>query len=210
MLSPRGAQVVTVEQGKPLPFADSSFELVTSRHPVAPDWNEIARVLVDGGTYLAQHVGPASAFDLSEYFVGPLSQQHLARDPDDEVAAAQAAGLQIRDLRTARCRMEFFDVGAIVYILRNCVWWVPDFSVDHTATCSANSTLTFARMARPWLTRLARSSTRDATPVGVNQRRAARGRGQRATASPRCALQRRSQNRPDGSPLPRHTAQRLL
>ena len=33
------------------------------------------------------------------------------------------------DLRTARLRMEFHDVGAIVWILRKCVWWVPDFSV---------------------------------------------------------------------------------
>jgi hypothetical protein len=24
--------------------------------------------------------------------------------------------------------MEFFDVGAVVWILRKCVWWVPDFS----------------------------------------------------------------------------------
>ncbi len=34
------------------------------------------------------------------------------------------------DLRTARCRMEFFDIGAVVYVLRTCVWWVPDFTVD--------------------------------------------------------------------------------
>lgn len=24
--------------------------------------------------------------------------------------------------------MEFFDIGAVVWILRTCVWWVPDFS----------------------------------------------------------------------------------
>jgi hypothetical protein len=42
--------VVSVEPGEPLPFADAPFELVTSRHPVAPDWRELARVLVDGGT----------------------------------------------------------------------------------------------------------------------------------------------------------------
>jgi hypothetical protein len=26
--------------------------------------------------------------------------------------------------------MEFFDVGAVIWILRKCVWWVPDFSVE--------------------------------------------------------------------------------
>jgi hypothetical protein len=26
--------------------------------------------------------------------------------------------------------MEFYDVGAVVWILRKCVWWVPDFSVE--------------------------------------------------------------------------------
>ena len=25
--------------------------------------------------------------------------------------------------------MEFYDVGAVVWILRKCVWWVPDFSI---------------------------------------------------------------------------------
>lgn len=32
--------------------------------------------------------------------------------------------------RTARCRMEFFDIGAVVYILRTCVWWIPHFTVE--------------------------------------------------------------------------------
>lgn len=32
-------------------------------------------------------------------------------------------------LHRARCRMELDDVGAVVWILRRCVWWVPDFSV---------------------------------------------------------------------------------
>ena len=25
--------------------------------------------------------------------------------------------------------MEFYDIGAVVWILRKCVWWVPGFSV---------------------------------------------------------------------------------
>ncbi|BCJ67527.1 class I SAM-dependent methyltransferase [Polymorphospora rubra] len=130
LLSHRGVEVVPVEQGRPLPLPEAAFDLVSSRHPVRPDWPEIARVLADDGTYLAQHVGPASAFELIEWFVGPLPREGLGRDPETAAAAARSAGLRIVDLRTARCRMEFFDIGAVVYILRKCVWWVPDFSVD--------------------------------------------------------------------------------
>lgn len=130
LLQPRGVAVVAVEPGRSLPFADASFSLVTSRHPVRPDWSEIARVLRDGGSYLAQHVGPASAFELIEYFRGPLPHERFARDPHRGVAAARRAGLEIVELRTARCRMEFFDIGAVVYTLRKCAWWVPDFAVE--------------------------------------------------------------------------------
>lgn len=127
-LEPRGAEVVEVRQGAPLPFGDGEFDLVSSRHPVRPDWVEIARVLAPGGTYLAQHVGPGSAWELIEWFLGPVPVQ--GREPEREAAGARAAGLDVVRLETARCRMEFFDVGAVVWILRKCVWWVPDFTVE--------------------------------------------------------------------------------
>ncbi len=131
LLEPRDVTVHEVAPDSALPFADGTFDLVTSRHPVAPQWREISRILAPGGEYLGQHVGPASAFALIEHFVGPLSDaQRRNRHPDDEVAAAEAAGLQVTQLRTARLRMEFFDVGAVVWILRKCVWWVPDFDID--------------------------------------------------------------------------------
>jgi SAM-dependent methyltransferase len=49
LLGPRGVRVVESDGG-PLPFADQSFELVTSRHPVRPDWDEIHRVLAPSDT----------------------------------------------------------------------------------------------------------------------------------------------------------------
>lgn len=130
LLGPRGVDILETTAGSGLPFPDSSFELVTARHPVRPDWKEIHRVLIPGGCYFAQHVGPASAFELIEHFLGPLPEQRKGRDPQAEAAAAEASGLTVTDLRTARCRMEFFDVGAVVWILRKCVWWVPDFSAE--------------------------------------------------------------------------------
>lgn len=133
LLAPRGVDVIDTREGHPLPFRDGAFDLVLSRHPVATDWTEIVRILADDGRYLAQHVGPESAFDLVERFLDPSPEQHLSRHPDSEAAAAEAAGLEVLNVQTARCRMEFFDVGAVVYILRKCVWWVPDFDVDRYA-----------------------------------------------------------------------------
>lgn len=130
LLHPRGVVVVADRDEPPLPFADGAFDLVTSRHPATVWWEEIARVLRPGGSHLAQHVGPASAFELIEFFLGPQPEARRARDPRDEAAAAEAAGLEIVRLETARLRIELRDVAAVVYLLRKVIWWVPDFSVE--------------------------------------------------------------------------------
>ncbi|RLU80636.1 SAM-dependent methyltransferase [Streptomyces griseocarneus] len=131
LLHPRGAVVVADEDEPPLPFADAAFDLVTSRHPVTVWWDEIARVLRPGGTYFSQQVGPASVFELVEYFLGPQPEEiRTKRDPEDARRAAEAAGLEVVDLRAERLRMEFSDVGAVVYFLRKVIWMVPGFTVE--------------------------------------------------------------------------------
>ncbi|MFH8369682.1 methyltransferase domain-containing protein [Streptomyces sp. NPDC018031] len=131
LLHPLGAVVVADPEEPPLPFADGAFDLVTSRHPATVWWTEIARVLRPGGGYFAQHVGPATVFELVEYFLGPQPEEiRRRRHPDDESAAAEAAGLRVVDLRAERLRMEFRDIGAVVYFLRKVVWTVPGFTVD--------------------------------------------------------------------------------
>ncbi|MGP2438003.1 methyltransferase domain-containing protein [Streptomyces sp. JW3] len=131
LLRPRGVAVVAVPEDAPLPFADAAFDLVTSRHPVTPRWAEIARVLRPGGGYFAQHVGPGSVFELVEYLLGPRSRaSRRDRHPEDERAAAEAAGLAVVELRAQRLRMEFHDIGAVVHFLRKVVWMVPGFTVE--------------------------------------------------------------------------------
>ena len=78
-------------------------------------------------------MGPATAFELIEFFLGPLPESRQGRDPVHEVADAEQAGLRVDDLRTARCRMVFHDIGAVVWTLRTCVWWVPDFDIERYA-----------------------------------------------------------------------------
>ncbi|MGW3077969.1 methyltransferase domain-containing protein [Kitasatospora sp. NPDC001132] len=130
LLHPLGAVVVADLDEPPLPFAYGAFDLVSSRHPVRAWWTEIARVLTPGGTYFAQHVGPASAFELVEYFLGPQPEAREGRRPERESAEAREAGLEVVDLRSERLRMEFRDIGAVVYFLRKVIWMVPGFTVD--------------------------------------------------------------------------------
>lgn len=131
LLHPRGAVVVASPEDAPLPFAAEAFDLVVSRHPVRTYWDEIARVLRPGGTYLSQQVGPASGAEVVEYFLGPQPEEvKNRRHPDRAVTAAEAAGLDVVDLRAERLRIEFHDIGAVVHFLRKVIWMVPGFTVD--------------------------------------------------------------------------------
>ncbi|WP_020136848.1 methyltransferase domain-containing protein [Streptomyces sp. 351MFTsu5.1] len=131
LLRSRGIVVVATPEDAPLPFADDTFDLVSSRHPVTPQWAEIARVLQPGGTYFGQHVGPRSVFELVEHFLGPQPPEQSAdRHPDREREAAEGHGLEIVDLRAERLRIEFHDIAAVVHFLRKVVWMVPGFTVE--------------------------------------------------------------------------------
>jgi len=128
-LASRGAHLVRTDEDSPaLPFAADSFDLVTSRHPVDTWWDAIARVLMPGGAYLSQQVGPHTVRELAEAMLGPLPTDSK-RDPEAARQAAEQAGLVVTDLRVERPRTEFYDIGAVVYYLRVVVWIVPDFSV---------------------------------------------------------------------------------
>ncbi|MBB4685851.1 class I SAM-dependent methyltransferase [Amycolatopsis jiangsuensis] len=131
LLEPRGATVVADSDEPPLPFQDNVFDLVSSRHPVTVWWDEIARVLRPDGSYLSQQVGPASVFELVEYFLGPQPPRaRRRRHPDEARKGAERAGLEVTDLRFAELRTEFFDVGAVIYFLRKVIWMVPGFTVQ--------------------------------------------------------------------------------
>lgn len=132
-LRPRGVVVVATGDERRLPFGDGVFDLVTSRHPVTTWWEEISRVLQPGGTYFSQQVGPRTAVKLTEFFMGP-QPAGSGRDPELAGAAAEAAGLAVRDLRLESLRMAFHDIGAVIYYLRKVIWIVPGFTVDRYRT----------------------------------------------------------------------------
>jgi SAM-dependent methyltransferase len=128
-LAPLGASVIAAADAPALPFRGASFDLVVSRHPVRTWWHEIARVLRPGGTFLSQQIGAGSNRELSEAMLGPLPPAER-QAPERIAADAEAAGLQVVELRAERLRLEFFDVAAVAHFLLKVVWTVPGFSVD--------------------------------------------------------------------------------
>ena len=105
-LRPLGAHVVAVADSPVLPFADASFDLVVSRHPVVVLWSEVARVLRTGGTYLSQQIGPGTNRELTDFMMGP-QPVNASRSAGFAAAGAAAAGLEVVELRAVRaaCRL---------------------------------------------------------------------------------------------------------
>ncbi|RLL70418.1 methyltransferase domain-containing protein [Streptomyces sp. Z26] len=145
-LAPLGATVVEAAEAAELPFPADTFDLVVSRHPVLIRWDEVHRVLRPGGTYLAQHVGAGTVRELAAYLRGPCPAPPTTPPPaatpadppvttsgasaTSAVEAAEAAGLEVLDVRQEALRMEFHDIAAVVHFLRKVVWTVPDFTVE--------------------------------------------------------------------------------
>jgi SAM-dependent methyltransferase len=127
-LAPLGAHVVAVADAPTLPFVGGAFELVVSRHPVVTLWDEVARVLRPGGTYLSQQIGAGTNRELTDFMMGP-QPVNQGRSVESLRAAAEDAGLEVVDLQSCALRVEFFDIAAVVYFLRKVRWTVPDFSV---------------------------------------------------------------------------------
>jgi SAM-dependent methyltransferase len=127
-LAPLGAHVVAAADAPTLPFAPGAFDLAVSRHPVVTLWDEVARVLRAGGTYLSQQIGAGTNRELTDFMMGP-QPVNRRRSAESLRAAAQEAGLDVVDLQSCALRVEFYDVAAVVHFLRKVRWTVPDFSV---------------------------------------------------------------------------------
>lgn len=128
-LAPFEVEVVEIDDAGEFPFATESFDLVISRHPTIVVWDEVQRVLRRGGSYFAQHIGPGTNWELTDFMMGaqPVSDE---RSPRRAIAQAGAAGLTVENLQEASLRLAFGDIGAVVYFLRKVVWTVPDFTVE--------------------------------------------------------------------------------
>jgi len=120
-LGPLGVDVIRCRSPE-LPFADSSLDLVLSRHEIIDPF-EVARVLAPGGAVLTQQVDHAEWDELREFF--PCKAWH-----GDHYRYYQA-GLRAAGLTVVQAQRHFvfaaYDFFELVYLLTLMPWVIPGF-----------------------------------------------------------------------------------
>jgi SAM-dependent methyltransferase len=127
-LEPLGVRVVEVDESAELPFVDEEFDAVLNRHS-AFRATEVFRILKLGGAFLTQQVGGGNLNDLDKEFdAAPQYKNWTLGTATNQI---RDAGFGIKKAEEWTGKVEFKDVGAIVYFLKAIPWVVQDFSVDN-------------------------------------------------------------------------------
>jgi SAM-dependent methyltransferase len=131
-LAPLGVEVAAHDPaGGPLPFPDSRFDVVLSRH-AAYDAADVARVLRPGGTLLTQQVDGRNLDDLARLFGAGPAFPHVTVEA--AARAAEDAGLRVHAARSWSGPVTFADGAALLSFLRTVPWHLPaDFTVESHA-----------------------------------------------------------------------------
>jgi hypothetical protein len=128
-LSPLGVSVIPMNSSDftQMPFADNTFDLILNRHG-AFNCDELARVLVSGGTFLTKQVHGMWAHDLLAVF--GTKPQWPDASPEKYIPWLEQVGMSIVDVQDWNSNLEYTDVGAIVFHLTAVPWLVPNFAVN--------------------------------------------------------------------------------
>jgi len=118
-LEPLGVEVFDTRddpENERLPFADDSFDLVINRHESYLP-SEVFRILAPHGQFITQQCGSYGELDLIEYFKGRIDE---SMDWTAGLASRQLekAGFRIITAKDDYPEIDYFDIGAVVYTLR--------------------------------------------------------------------------------------------
>lgn len=132
-LEPLGARVIEADPSAELPFNDMEFDLVLNRHS-AFDARELFRILRKGGIFLTQQVG--GKYDLADLVAEFESQREYTDwSCSKALEMLRSADFTIKEKREWKGRLQFKDVGALIYYLKAIPWIVENFSVDNHLRC---------------------------------------------------------------------------
>jgi len=128
-LSPLQVKLHRTKDDQPLPFDDSTFDLVINRHDsYIPE--ELYRVLKPGGTFITQQVGGLDNLELNQVLQEKLSFPYDRWSMAAALTGLYRAGFSVERAEKAALKTTFMDIGAVVYYLKAIPWQVPEFNPD--------------------------------------------------------------------------------
>ena len=128
-LLPLGIDFRPGDGKEPLPFSDSSFDVIINRHgDFHPE--DIHRMLKPGGLFITQQVGAENDRELAKLLCGETPVPFPEQYADIASRKFQNAGFTILESRECFRPIRFFDIGALVWFARIIQWEFPDFAVD--------------------------------------------------------------------------------
>lgn len=128
-LGPLGIQVVEVADEHALALPDAAFDLVVNRHEYY-DVAELRRILRPGGRFLTQQVGMSELSELNDFLDAPPYSAEPFWGLGEKVSRLEMNGFEVLRVEEAHPASIFYDVGAVVYVLKVIEWQIPDFSVE--------------------------------------------------------------------------------
>jgi len=133
-LEPLGVKVFEIEEEKEppfnasLPFDDEFFDLIISRHEAYYP-RELMRILKHEGMFITQQVGSIGVINLRQFLTEKdetVSNWNL----NFAVEELKSAGFQIPERQEDIQFYRFYDIGAVVYLLKSIPWIIEDFTID--------------------------------------------------------------------------------
>lgn len=129
-LIPLGIDVRQVFNDNYLPFENEMFDIIINRHE-AFDINEVYRLLKPEGLFITQQVGELNNKELSRFLIGDLKEiTESEHNLKNNLLLIKNKGLTILKSDEYFPKLNFFDVGALVYFAKIIEWEFPKFSVD--------------------------------------------------------------------------------
>jgi ubiquinone/menaquinone biosynthesis C-methylase UbiE len=109
-----------------MPFKKEEFDLILNRHD-AFNSNELFRILQNNGIFLTQQVEEKNFADLMKVFGSKPKWKNTLKS---NLQTLEKSGFTIKISKEWKGKIEFRDVGSIVYLLKSVPWIVEGFSVE--------------------------------------------------------------------------------
>lgn len=129
-LEPLGMEVKQVFEDSKLPFENNTFDIIINRHE-AFDLKEVRRILRPNGIFITQQVGGRNNERLSKALIKDFQPLFSENTLDNTLKEANKNFFDVVYSKEFFPKLQFKDIGALVYFAKIIQWEFPNFSVDN-------------------------------------------------------------------------------